>query len=404
VKSLTGRWLLLSVIIVSFLLILSSAVTRALRPLYFVEVGASQIQLGLLMAVPSMVMLLIRVPASTFANRLGRWRMMFFSIVLSIMTTGLFAFVRDPLLFFPLVGTAAITWAVYSPVAVEYVSSQSTASTRGGTMGLYFTSIAAALFVGPLLASVLTVFLNLRQLFLLSVVFPVTSLVVFLIMTKSSDLDGVPSNMGVVAEEAQFNVWGSLSRILLNRHFASICIARIAFSFSMGVFTTIYPVFASEQLGMTASAISLLFTFRGVTNMVIRTPAGKISDRIGRRKPFIIAYVIVIAAYTILAYTENFFLLIMTMALFGVGWGMRIAPSMALVIESVSDEDKTLTLSVFMTMFDIGSILGSLLVGLFGELYSPQKLLLICVPVMAVALIIFILFSRDIEHHTMNTA
>jgi MFS family permease len=403
-KSLANRRLMLSVITVSFLLILSSAVTRALRPLYFVEVGANSMQLGLIMAVPSMVSLLIRVPASTLANRLGRWRMMLFSISLSVVTTSLFAFVRDPVLFFPLVGFAALTWAVYSPVAVEYVSSQSTAANRGGTMGLYFTSIAAALFVGPLIASVLTVFFSLRQLFLLSVIFPVTSLAVFLMKTKPSDLERVSGNTGVLAEEPQVGIGGSLSRILRNRNFASICFARIAFSFSMGVFSTIFPVFASEGLGLTASAISLLFTFRGVTNMVIRIPAGRLSDRIGRRKPFIIAYAIVISAYAILAYTKNFSLLVITMALFGVGWGMRIAPSMALVSESVGDEDRTLTLSVFMTMFDLGSTLGSLLVGLTGALLSPQTLLLICAPVMAAALIVFILFSRDIEPQAPSTA
>jgi DHA1 family multidrug resistance protein-like MFS transporter len=404
VKSLADRRLLLSVIIVSFLFILSSAVTRALRPLYFVEVGASPMQLGLIMAVPSMVSLLTRVPASTLANRLGRWRMMFFSISLSVVTTGLFAFVRDPVLFFPLVGAAALTWAVYSPVAVEYVSSQSTAATRGGTMGLYFTSIAAALFVGPLVASVLTVFFSLRQLFLFSVIFPVASLAVFLMMTRPSDLEGVSGDTGVLADDPPFSIGGSLSRILRNRIFASMCIARIAFSFSMGVFSIVYPVFASEGLGLTASAISLLFTFRGVTNMVIRIPAGRLSDRIGRRKPFIIAYAIVISAYAILAYAENFGLLVITMALFGVGWGMRIAPSMALVSESVGDEDRTLTLSVFMTMFDLGSMIGSLLVGFTGAFISPQTLLQICALVMTAGLFVSALFSRDIEPQAPSTA
>ena len=394
-KSLAGRRLLLSFITVSFLLILSSAVTRALRPLYFVEVGANTMQLGLIMAVPSMVSLLTRVPVSTLANRLGRWRMMFFSISLSVVTTGLFAFVRDPVLFFPLVGAAALTWAVYSPIAVEFVSSQSTATTRGGTMGLYFTSIAAALFVGPLIASVLTVFFSLRQLFLFSVIFPVTSIAVFLTMTRSSDLDSSEST-GDMVEEAPASIGGSLSRILRNRNFVALCIARIAFSFSMGVLSTVYSIFASEGLGLTVSTISLLFTVRGVTNMVIRIPAGRLSDRVGRRKPFIIAYIIVISAYTILAYVDNFVFIVIAMALFGVGWGMRIAPSMALVSESVGDEDRTLTLSLFMTMFDLGSMIGSLLTGLTGAFLPPQTLLMICAYVMTAALGVFVLFSKDI--------
>ena len=384
-----------SVIIVSFFLILSSAVTNALRPLYFVEVGATPMQLGLLMAVPSLVSLLTRVPVSILANRLGRWRMMFFSISLSVVTTSLFAFVRDPVLFIPLVGVAALSWAVYSPIAVEYVSNQSTAATRGGTMGIYFTSIAAALFIGPLLASVLTVFLSLRQLFLFSVLFPVSSFVVFLAMTRSSDLDG-SGKAGGESEKAP-SVGGSLSRILRNRNFAAMCVARIAFSLSMGVFSTVYPVFASEGLGLTASAISLLFTFRGVTNMIIRIPAGRLSDRVGRRKPFIIAYAVVITAFALLAYAESYGLLVIVMAFFGLGWGMRIAPSMALVSESVGDEDRTLALSVFMTMFDFGSMIGSLMVGFTGAFLSPRMLLLICAPIMAVALGVVLLFSNEMK-------
>lgn len=391
-KSLPGRRLLLSVIVVSFLLILSSAMTSALRPIYFVEVGASPVQLGLLMAVPSLVALLTRVPVSTLANRLGRWRMMFFSISLSVVTTSLFAFVRDPILFFPLVGIAAVTWAVYSPVAVEYVSNQSTPTTRGSTMGLYFTSIAAALFVGPLISSFLTVFLSLRQLFLFSVLFPVSSLFVFLVMTRSADLD--ESTNGVDASGAQ-SVGGSLSRIVRNRNFVAVCMARVAFSMSMGIFSTVYPIFASEGLGLTASAISLLFTFRGITNMIIRIPAGRLSDRIGRRKPFAMAYAIVILAFALFAYAGSFAFAAVAMTLFGFGWGMRIAPAMALVSESARDEDRTLTLSVFMTMFDLGSMIGALLVGFTGAFLPPRTLLLICTPTMAVALGVFLLFSRE---------
>lgn len=391
-ESLASRRLMLSVIIVSFFLTLSSSVTNALRPLYFVEVGASQVQLGLIMTVPSLVSLLTRVPVSTLANHLGRWRMMFFSILVSVGTTSLFAFVRDPTLFFPLVGVAALAWAVYSPVALEFVSNRATAAVRGGIMGVYFTSIAAALFIGPLLASVLTVFLSLRQLFLFSVLFPVSALVVFLAITSQSELDGSEKTE---SDSMNMSVRVSLSRILVNRNFLVMCVARVAFSLSMGVFSTFYPVYASENLGMTASAISLLFTFRGVTNMIIRIPAGRLSDRIGRRKPFMAAYLIIIFTFVLLAYVERFELLVVTMVLFGFGWGMRVAPSMALISESVGDDDRTLALSIFMTTFDLGTMIGALMVGFTGGILSPQMLLLVCVLIMSMALAVVLFLSKD---------
>jgi DHA1 family multidrug resistance protein-like MFS transporter len=395
-KLFKGPKLLLSVIGVSFLLILSSAVTNALRPLYFVEVGATPLQLGLIMALPSAVSLLIRIPASTLSGKLGRWRMMFFSLVLSVITTALFAFVHDPVWFFPLVCIAALTWAVFSPIAVEYVSSQSTSTTRGSMMGLYFTSIGAALFVGPLISSVLTLFLGLRQLFLVCTVFPILSLVMFLLMIKPSEIAGYGMR-DVEIEESSIKNGGSFSRIFRVKNFSSLCVTRIAYSLSMGVFSTVYPVYAEASLGLTPSLISLLFTFRGVTNVFFRLPSGRLSDRIGRRKPYILAYSIVIVMYVLLAYVKSFHILLFVMALFGVGWGVRIAPSMALASESVEDEDRPLALSVFMTMFDLGSTLGSLLVGFTSTFLSPSMLLLICAPLMSGALMVFVLLSREVD-------
>jgi DHA1 family multidrug resistance protein-like MFS transporter len=393
-KLFGGPRLLLSVIGVSFLFILSSGVTGALRPLFFVEAGADPVQLGLLMAVPSLVSVLTRVPSSALSRRLGRWRMMLFSLVVSLVSTALFAFVYDPALFFPLVSLAALSWAIYSPITVEFVSDLSTPSTRGSTMGLYFTSIGAALFVGPLISSVLTVFMSLRQLFLVTALIPLAALLVFLAVTRPGDIDERRVN-----KDGQDNdpIGGSLSRIFRTRGFAALCVARIAYAMSMGVFSTAYPVYAEAGLGFSASAISILFSFRGVTNVLVRMPAGRLSDRIGRRKPFVAAYALAILIFALLAYVRSFGLLIVVMALYGIAWGMRVAPSTALASESVADEDRPLALAVYMTMFDVGSTIGALLVGFTSAVLDSPALLLLCSPVMASALVVFVLFSKQAE-------
>ncbi len=384
---------MMSVIFVSFFFILGFAVTGALRPLYFVEVGADPVQLGLLMAVPSIVAIFTRVPSSAVSRRLGRWRMMLITLTLVIVSAALFAFVQDPVWFFPLVALGAFSWAAFSPLAVELVLDQSTPSTRGGTMGLYFTSIGAAMFVGPLISSVLTVVMGLRQLFLVTAVIPIASLVVFLMVIKPGEIrekreeGGTEGGLG----------GGSVMRIFKVRNFASLSVARIAFAFSMGVFSTIFPVYAADSLGFTPSLISLLFTFRGVTNVLIRTPAGRLSDRIGRRRPFIFALALAVAAYALLGTVESFGPLIVVMSLFGISWGMRIAPSMALVSDSVLDVDRPLALVLFMTMFDVGSAMGSLLAGFSSAILSQQTLLLICAPILLGSLLVFVLFSKEVD-------
>lgn len=392
-KSLRHSRALLSIIFVSFIYLLGPAVTRALRPLYFVEVGADPVQLGLLMAVPAIASIFTRVPSSAVSRRLGRWRMMLLTLTLMIVSTALFAFVQDPVWFFPLVALGAFSWAAFSPLAVEIVLDQSTPGTRGGTMGLYFTSIGAAMFVGPLISSVLTMVMDLRQLFLVTTVIPVAALVVFLRVIK-------PGEIGEKREEGGSEGGldrGSIMRILKIRNFASLSVARIAYAFSMGIFSTIYPVYAVGSLGLTPSLISLLFTFRGVTNVMVRMPAGRLSDRIGRRKPFIFAMALAAVVYALLGTVGSFGPLIVVMSLFGISWGMRIAPAMALVSDSVLDVDRPLALVLFMTMFDIGSAMGALLAGFSSAVLSQQTLLLICAPILLGSLLVFVFFSKEVD-------
>ncbi len=390
-----GSKLLFGVVVVSFLFVFGFAVTGPLRPLYIVEVGANTVQLGLIMALPSMISLFTRVPISTLSNRIGKRRLMFFSLTLSVVTTAIFAFIYDPIWFFPIISLAAFSWSVFSPIAIEIVSIRSTPINRGATMGVYFTSIGAAMLAGPILSSLLTLKMGLRQLFLISTTFPVLSLVAFLLLIKPWERE---ENRKVDEKEVESGGGsrGSLARIFKIKNVIALCSARVAFSLSMGIFSTIFPVYAKDILGLTPSLISLLFSFRGLTNVLIRMPAGRLSDKIGRRKPFLLAYVIIIIVFILLTYTENFTYLMIVMALYGVGWGMRVAPSTALLSESVASEDRTLALATFMTMFDVGSTMGALLAGFTANFLSPPILMFLCVPIMFSALIIFLIISKEI--------
>lgn len=386
--------LLYVIVLVSFLFILGYAVSEPIKPLYVVQVGASPLELGFIMALPSLVSILTRVPSSALSNKLGRWRLMLFSVALSVVSTFLYAFINKPVWFYPIVSLAAFSWSAFSPIAIVIVSAQSTPTTRGAIMGMYFTAIGAAMLCGPLLCSLLAIFMGLRQLFLFSVAFPLLALVVFLLKSKMEDLD---QNQAADETEAKVDE-GSLSsiaRIFRNRNVVGLCCARVAFSFSMGVFSTLFSVYAEGSLGFTPSLIALLFSFRGFTNVLVRMPAGRLSDRIGRMKPFSLAYGIVIVVFALLAFARNFTVLAIVMALYGVGWGMRVAPSTAMLSESVAPEDRPLALATFMTMFDVGATMGALTAGAAATMVSTPTLLLLCAPIMLPALALFLILSTE---------
>jgi MFS family permease len=390
----SGSRILYVVIGASLLLMLGAAVTRPLLPLFIVKVGATSVQLGFIMALPRIVSAFTRVPVSALSHRIGRWRLILFALGLSALSTTLYAFIHDPLWFFPVVSLAAVSWPVISPIAITIVSNRSEPDDRGATLGLYYTSIAAALFIGPLIGSFVTLFLDLRRLFLVSAAFPLIAFGIFALTIKPRilDADMERDDSETTTENGSL---GITSMIFKNRNVLALCYARIAVSISMAVFSILFPIHAEAELELTPSLISLLFSIRGVSNTLVRTPSGRLSDVIGRRKPFIIAYSTLIAVFFILTQVSSISLLIIGMILYGVGWGMRIAPSTALLTESVPPNSRSIALAVFMTMWDIGFTIGALIAGFGMDYFSYQTILMACIFILLSALIVFTIISKE---------
>jgi len=335
-----------------------------------------------------------RIPASALSDRLGRWRLSLFSIVLSLASSGLFAFVYNTLLFYPLVSISALSWAVFSPISLVIISDRSTQSTRGAVMGIYFSSIAAALLAGPLLCSFLTLFIGYRELFLLSTFFPAIALILFLLKTSRSEMEPDPKE-AFPREERVVGTWKSIVGILRIRNVASMCFAQAAFALSFGVFSTLFSIYAERSLGFSASLIALLFSFRALTNLLIRLPAGRISDRIGRRRPVILSHAIIVAVFALMPFVRDLTAMALLIALYGIGWGMRVAPDSTLVSESVSSRDRTLALATLMTMFDLGFTMGSLLAGVTAAFLSIPDLFLLCAPLLLSGLLSLIFLTTE---------
>ena len=389
-----GSKTLLVIGAVTFLSLLGTAVSDPIRPLFIVNVGSTTFELGLIMALQSLVSVLTRVPASALSDKLGRWRLMLFSLVLSVGTTALFAFVYEPIWFFPIVALSAISWSTFSVISFVIASDLSTTATRGTIMGIYFTAIGASLLVGPLLCSLLILFIGFRELFLVSTFFPLLALILFAFEANRSEID-MPSIGAAMNVDRVSTVLGSIYRVFRIKNVVAMYYAQVAFAISFGVFSTLFSIYAEGSLRITPSVIALLFSVRAFTNLLIRLPAGRVSDRIGRRRPVIISHAIFVVVFALLPFTRNLAILGLLIALYGVGWGMRVAPDAALVSESVASADRPIALAILMTMFDVGIALGSLMVGVSAMYLSIPDLFFLCAPILLSGLLALIYFTRE---------
>jgi len=108
----------------------------------------------------------------------------------------------------------------------------------------------------------------------------------------------------------------------------------------------------------------VFFTLMAVALVVIRTWAGQLSDRLGRRVVVLPALMVVAAAMALLAVADAAWTIYLAGFLFGLGVGSAQPALMAWATDRVAPEDRGRTMAVFYTAWELGIGGGAIALGL----------------------------------------
>ncbi|HID17591.1 TPA: MFS transporter, partial [Candidatus Bathyarchaeota archaeon] len=274
-------------------------------PIYAVELGASITQVGLIMATLSLTLIFTRVPLGILWRGVEPKVSMAFSYGAQLASLLLYFLAPNPVWLFPTMVLLGLGLASFGPLATSTALNLAAEGTRGETAGKFYTSIALAMLSGPFLTAGLLKFLSYKQVFLSLLAFPLAGL------ASLTKLGGLRRGAGGAVKR-----FAAASRNLL---FALL--ATVSFFVATGVFDTLFPVYATSALLFSPATVSLLFGVRGGLNALARVPSGKLSDRVGRRKPLILAYLLAFLALLSLLKAGSPGPLFLSMALYGCAWG-----------------------------------------------------------------------------------
>ena len=356
-----GNKVLYSLMVTSFTLSVSMNAVMPIQPLFMVEVGATELELGLIFAFSSLLGLASRIPLGILSDRIGRWIMIIIASFIQFASLVSFSLANGVVWFYPLMALWAMIWGFFGPSAVSLVLDMASSERIGRVMGLYYTSIGLGQFIGPLVCSVLTPYMTYRKMFLGLSILPVAGLLVTM-GGKSMVRSKRRVERVEVSEESQ-RIVDSFKSILRSRNVVGLCLSRVAFSISAAVIGTLFSVWAKTELLFTPSMISILFSARGAANSSVRMPIGRIVDKIGKKTPILIAFSLATTAFLIFSVTGDFAVILIAMAIYGLAWGMRIVPDTAILTASVEPRDRGLALAILMSMFGVGRSVGSFVAG-----------------------------------------
>ena len=348
-------------------------------PLYVDDLGFGFFNLGLLMAIPSLFSIFLRLPIGTVADRIGKNRIVLFALAIQSFSFLLLGVLSSISSLFAIRILQGVVVSFFPPVITATIYDLAIPTSKGTMFGVFFTSIGLAMISGPLISSLFLQFLDFNTFFMSLSLFPAIALIIYFIgMTKDQP------------EEEKKSRISSLWRVLKNTDVLALCSCRVLFAITTSIFATVFSVYAKDTLLIAASLVSALFIIRGSTNTFIRLPSGKISDRIGRKKPILLSYALVSVIFYLFSETISFIAFALIMALYGFAWGLRVAPETALISDLVENKDANVGIALLQTMFPIGNTIGSLLAGWLAQLVPISTVFKISSLIIVPAIIILL--------------
>ena len=357
----------------SFLFELSRYTILPIFTLYILEMGASLVQVGLILSVQSILMMVVRIPLAMVANRVGHNRMFLIAFFIQATAPILYAIAPDPSWLYVIPFYQVVASGSFNQLAMSTVSNMAPATRQGDALGRYMTFMSMGMFVGPIIAGSLVTHIGYRQLFMVTALFPAIGLGLFL-KFKPRGMRA-PSSEDESAEEGPETL-ATLKVILRDRNVLILTFIRSAYSMSNTVFTSLFTVFAVRDLGFTPALAALLFSVVGVSNALIKLPAGRMADTLGPRKVLFASFSTLILVYLSISYAMGVAPILLLLVLFGACWGTRAVTEWSTLTNSVTQETKTIAISYLGSIWGVGATLGSFMVGVVGDAFPFSTIFL----------------------------
>lgn len=317
------------------------------------DLGAGEFGVGLTMASFALAAIFARPFLGRLTERYGRRKLMMSGAALASVATFALAFAGElwhvlVLRMFMGLGEAALFVA-----AATLIADLSPANRRAEGASYFSVAVFGGIGLGPMLAEWVAGDDAYSRAFVVAGVFAALSAITVL---------GVPSRVDRSSADASEQPLFSRAALWPG---LVLCSGIAAFS----VFMAFVPEY-SKTVGL-AGAGALFFTY-SLVSISLRVVAAKLPERLGAHRTVTIALVSLSAGMLLVAAIAEPWALWAGTAVIGVGMAFLYPSLMANVVNRVDDKARASALSSLTLFFEAGTIVGGVVLGAVGEVFSKR--------------------------------
>lgn len=338
-----------------------------LIPFYATDLGASAFEVGLIIASYSAVQFVLSPLWGGLSDWFGRRPVLIVGLggsALSYLVFGLATSLGVLLL------SRVIAGAVGANVAVAQASiaDRTRPDRRARGMGLIGASFGVAFIVGPAIGGVLSRWGYALPGFVAAGLSATNALIALFLLPES--LAERAHDRGSIRASLFSDRWSHARRVLSRRELREPILALSLGSVAFAAFTTTFPLFLKEGLGLDAAAAGGMFALLGLVTAIAQGRLiGPLVERSGERRVAVRGALLMAMALLGLVWYAGLWATIGLLVPFGLGWGM-LAPSMqSLMSRRASRHEQGEVLGVNQSMGSLARVVGPIAGGwVFGAL------------------------------------
>jgi MFS transporter, DHA1 family, multidrug resistance protein len=154
--------------------------------------------------------------------------------------------------------------------------------------------------------------------------------------------------------------------------------------------------------GIAAASLGIILSANRFVRLGANSLAGLLSDRLGRRRPYLLGMLLALASTAGYLASDGFWPLLLSRVVWGIAFALIHVVGAAIILDVSTDEDRGRTVGSYSSLAQLGTLIGLVLSGFLTDLMGYRGTLMVYVPLAALGIVVASLVLRDRDGEPMR--
>jgi MFS transporter, DHA1 family, multidrug resistance protein len=334
--------------LVMFLVMIGFGIIIPVLPFYAEEIGANPTQLGLLMAVYSLMQLIFAPFWGKLSDRIGRKPIMMMGIAGLALSFFMQAMATELWMLFAARIIGGILSSANMPTAMAYVADITTPENRGKGMGIIGAATGLGFVFGPAIGGVFSKTSMNLPFYIAGFSSLITLVLVFFLLKES-----IQKRAENTPREKKQSLWAAF------RGTASVLyLLQLLISLSLSGLEATFAYFAAEKANLNAVSLGYIFMIMGFASAIVQGGlVGKLTKKYGEGIVIQGGIIVSVIGFALILLVDSFTTAAIFLTIFGIGNGV-IRPSVSSLLTKTSVSGHGSATGLLSSFDSLGRIIG----------------------------------------------